>query len=64
MLSRLMAYARGLLSRDRALREADDELRFHFDREIEANLSRGRGGSRPPSTARRVHRRAAPGHNL
>lgn len=41
MLARLIAFARGLLHRSRIDREVDDEVRFHLDREIEANLARG-----------------------
>jgi predicted permease len=41
MLTRLVAYARGLLARGRVSRELQDELRFHLDQEIEANRSRG-----------------------
>jgi putative ABC transport system permease protein len=50
MLSRLAAYVRGLLRRDRISAEADDELRFHVEMATEANRRRGLS----PTEARRV----------
>jgi predicted permease len=50
MFTRLVAFVRGLIHRDTANREADDELRFHVDRETEANVARGLS----PAEARRA----------
>jgi putative ABC transport system permease protein len=41
MLSRLIATARGIAGRRRIEAEADDELAFHLQQEIEANIARG-----------------------
>lgn len=41
MLTRLIAYLRGMAGRRRANDESGDELRFHLEHEIEANLARG-----------------------
>jgi predicted permease len=41
MLTRLIAYIRGFVRRDAIDAEVVEELRFHLDREIEANLARG-----------------------
>src|SRR5688572_24610984 len=41
MLTRLVAAARGLVRRRRAEREADDELQFHLEMEIETHIARG-----------------------
>ena len=41
MLSGCLAYARNLLRRRRAHAEADEELQFHLEHEIAANLERG-----------------------
>jgi putative ABC transport system permease protein len=41
MLTRLIAYARGLARRRSIGAEVDDELRFHLEQEIEANVARG-----------------------
>lgn len=41
MLDRVMAYLRGLARRHEIDAEADEELQFHLDREIDANLARG-----------------------
>ena len=41
MLVRLIAYCRGIAGRRRISAEADDELRFHLEQEIEANVARG-----------------------
>ena len=49
MLARVMARVRDLISRRSVAREIDEELRFHVDREVEANLSRGLS----PAEARR-----------
>ena len=41
MLARLAAYLRGLARRRAIDAEADDELQFHLEQEVEANLARG-----------------------
>jgi predicted permease len=41
MLERLMAYVRGVARRRAIGVEAEDELRFHLEQEIEANVARG-----------------------
>lgn len=41
MFNRLMAYLQGLRRRNEIDGEADEELQFHLDREIEANVARG-----------------------
>ena len=41
MMTRLMARLRGLLWRSRASAELDEELQFHLEHEIEANVGRG-----------------------
>ena len=50
MLSRLTAYFRGLVRRNRIDNEADEELQFHLEMEIQANVARGM----TPAEARRV----------
>ena len=50
MLERLLGYARGIAARRRHESEADEELAFHLEHEIDANLRRGM----PPAEARRV----------
>ena len=50
MLSRLIAYARGIARRGRIGAEVDDELAFHLQQEIDANIARGLS----PAEARRV----------
>lgn len=50
MLSRLIAYLRGMASRRRVDGETDDELQFHIDHETAANIARGMS----PAEARRV----------
>ena len=50
MLTRLIAYVRGLGCRRAIDAEAEDELRFHLEQEVEANLARGL----PSAEARRV----------
>src|SRR5579864_6628331 len=50
MFATLVAFVRGLIHRDTANREADDELRFHVERETEANIARGLS----PAEARRA----------
>ena len=50
MLERLLGYARGIAARRRHESEADEELAFHLEHEIDANLQRGM----PPAEARRV----------
>src|SRR4026209_1310471 len=40
-LQRLAPRARTLVLRGRTIREVDDELRFHVDREISENIARG-----------------------
>jgi len=50
MFGRLCAYMKGILTRQRAERELDEELRFHVENEIQANLARGMG----PTEARRL----------
>ena len=49
MLTRLIAYARGLAARRRIEAEADEELAFHLEQETEANVARGLS----PAEARR-----------
>ena len=41
MLARLRALLRGFLTRQRAERELDEELRFHVEMETQANVARG-----------------------
>ena len=41
MFDRLLARVRGLLTRDRARRELDEELRHHLEMETRANIERG-----------------------
>ena len=50
MVSRCLAYLRGLSARRRIDGEAGEELAFHLEQEIAANVARGL----PPSEARRV----------
>lgn len=50
MLARLLAYARGLARRNRITPEADEELQFHLEREVEAHIARGV----PATEARRM----------
>jgi predicted permease len=50
MLSRLIAYARGIARRGRIGAEIDDEMAFHLQQEVEANIARGLS----PVEARRV----------
>ena len=50
MLHQLSAYVSGILGRRRTATEADDELAFHVEQEIEANTARGMS----PAEARRV----------
>src|SRR6266849_4605939 len=41
MLARLTAYLRGLARRREIDAEAEDELQFHLEQEVEANIRRG-----------------------
>ena len=50
MLSRLIAYVGGIARRRQMEAEASDELAFHLQQEVDANLARGMS----PSEARRV----------
>ena len=50
MLIRVIAYLRGLIWRRRITDELDEELRFHVEREIDANIARGMS----PTEARRI----------
>ena len=50
MLSRLIAYARGIARRGRIGSEADEEMAFHLQQEIDANIARGLS----PAEARRA----------
>src|SRR6476619_4566305 len=50
MTSRLLIRLRGLLRRSRAAAEFDEELQFHIEQEIAANVARGM----PASDARRI----------
>ena len=50
MATRFLAYVRGLMRRRAVGTEVDDELRFHVDQEVEANIARGMS----PSEARRA----------
>src|SRR5512141_2383051 len=50
MLERIVASVKGLLRRGTIGREVDDELRFHLEMEIQANVERGM----TPVEARRV----------
>ena len=50
MLSRLIAHARGIARRGRIGAELEDELAFHLQQEVEANIARGLS----PAEARRV----------
>ena len=50
MLHRLIAYARGIAGRRRIGTEVDEELAFHLEQEIDANIARGLS----PSEARRL----------
>ena len=49
MFERIATTVRGLLQRRRVAREMDDELAFHVDMEIRANVERGLS----PTEARR-----------
>jgi len=49
MFRRLSSYMRALLHKDKVERDMDQELRFHLDMEIEANIKRGMN----PTEARR-----------
>jgi predicted permease len=51
MLSRLLAYIRGVTLRNRIAEELDDEVAFHLAQEIEANVARG---MTPAEAARRA----------
>jgi putative ABC transport system permease protein len=50
MLARLTAYLRGLARRREIDAEAEDELRFHLEQQVEANIGQGMS----PTEARRV----------
>jgi predicted permease len=50
MLERLLGYTRGIAARRRLESEADEELAFHLEHEIDANVRRGMS----PAEARRV----------
>lgn len=50
MFARLVAYVRGLAGRRRISAEVEDELRFHVEHEIEAQVARGVS----PEEARRI----------
>jgi putative ABC transport system permease protein len=50
MLERVVAHVRGIATRRRVAAEVDDELAFHLEHEIAANIGRGM----PPAEARRV----------
>ena len=50
MATRFLAYIRGLMRRRAVAAEVDDELRFHVEQEVEANIARGMS----PSEARRA----------
>ena len=50
MATRFLAYLRGLMRRRAVAAEVDDELRFHVEQEVEANIARGMS----PSEARRA----------
>jgi putative ABC transport system permease protein len=50
MLARLTAYLRAFARRRQIDAEADDEMRFHLEHEIEANIGRGMS----PTEAKRV----------
>jgi predicted permease len=50
MLARLIAYLRGLARRRRIDAEVEDELRFHLEQQVEANIAHGMS----PPEARRV----------
>ena len=50
MLSRLVAHVRGIAQRRHVDAEVDDELRFHVEQEIQANVARGMS----PAEARRI----------
>ena len=41
MATRFLAYLRGLMRRRAVAAEVDDELRFHVEQEVEANIARG-----------------------
>jgi len=49
-LQRLATRARTLVLRGRTIREVDDELRFHVDREISENIARGMTPEAGPSS--------------
>ena len=53
MPARLIAYVRGLARRRRIGAEVDDELRFHLEQEIEANMARGMSAAEARRTALR-----------
>ena len=57
MLARLIAYARARAGRRRIEAEADEELAFHLEQEIEAHVARGAS----PAEARRLARLALGG---
>jgi predicted permease len=57
MLTRLLAYFRGILGRRAANVEAEEELAFHLQQEIDANVARGMS----PAEARRAARIALGG---
>jgi predicted permease len=50
MLARLLAHVKGLLRRNQVEAEVDEELRFHLEMEIQANVARGM----TPAEARRI----------
>jgi hypothetical protein len=50
MMTRVIAYVRGILTRRQVHREVDEELGFHIDQEIKANIARGFS----PTEARRM----------
>jgi predicted permease len=50
MLTRFIAYVKGLVRRGRAHRELDEELQYHVERETDANIRRGM----TPHEARRI----------
>jgi predicted permease len=50
MLARLLAHMKGLLRRNQVEAEVDEELRFHLEMEVQANIDRGMR----PDEARRV----------
>ena len=52
MFGQLIAYLRGLARRHKISAELEDEMRFHVERQIEANVRRGMS----PAEARRMAR--------